>query len=198
MEHRQNRLSPVQRYLPVRGGHRVLDAFLPRRKVIAPLLLRRLLRKPRTAAAGVRADVRIGVGLLPSRRQLMVHIGALRRRLRPQGLRLEAGGHLAPHHAPQICVPLHLLRRIAVLHRQKYRTVLPPLTGRLLCRVVPALRLLRRAAACRQIRTAEQQHRQDQRCRHGSPHMITSRPSLCTGLSAVCAEIACAAFSAAP
>ena len=117
------------------------------------------------------------MGLLPPRRQLVVHIGALRRRLRLQCLLLKAGGHLAPHHPLQIHIQRHGLHRVAVLHRQLHAAVLLSLRGLFLCRAVRH-HLLRRGLPRRQIRAAEQQHRQHQRRRHRSPHTITSRTSL--------------------
>ena len=177
MEHRHDGLAVIQCHLPVRGRHRLLDTALPAVKVTAPLLPRRLLRQPRIAAGRVGTHIRLGMSLLPPCRQLVVHIGALRRRLRLQRLLLEAGRHLAPHHPLQIRIQRHVLHRIAILHRQLHAAVLLSLRGLLLRRAVRH-RLLRRGLPRRQIRAAEQQHRQHQRRRHRSPHTITSRNSL--------------------
>ena len=171
MEHRQNGSAIVQHHLPVRVADRLLHPCIPRGEVAAPLLPGRRLGQVGAAAGVVGAEVRVRVGVLAPRRQLVVHIAALRRRLCPQRLHLEGGGHLAPHHAGEIAFQRHLLRRTPVLYGQRH---VPVVMHRSRLRR-GRLRLCRRSSR-RQIRPAEQQHRQHQPRRRIFPH--TPTPSL--------------------
>ena len=165
MEYRQNGPAVVQHHLPVRVADRLLHPCIPRGEVAAPLLPGRRLGQVGAAAGVVGAEVRVRMGVLAPRRQLVVHIAALGRRLCPQRLHLEGGGHFAPHHAGEIAFQRHLLRRTPVLYGQRH---VPVVMHRSRLRR-GRLRLCRRSSR-RQIRPAEQQHRQRQPRRRIFPH----------------------------
>ena len=118
MEHRHDRRTLVQHHLTVSVRHRLLNFDLALVEFIAPFGSGIRLAEPRRTAGGIGAHVGVRMAVLWRGRHAVVEIGALRHRLRFQGLGLKGGGHLAPYHPRQILRRRHGLHGAAVPQTQ--------------------------------------------------------------------------------